>query len=174
MNATACSYDDSLAFVRRYPRSLAALARQYGEEVNDLKQDLHIFYATWMTSYDKEKGAISTFIFSKLRWHLQGRRRAEFRHLTVELADETEEVEDLARLNGGEDLYNKSLPAGLPTLVLDTLEACRGGTCTADLARRLGITERGARKRLARAIELAQAALAAPQQGDLFGFGKAA
>ena len=116
MNAPACSsYDDSLAFVRRYPRSLAALARQHGEEVDDLKQDLHIFFPIWMRQYDEHKGAISTHIFSKLKWRLRGRRRSEFRHVTKgELGDDCRSITTFEVHQ--DDLSGKPLPLVCQTL----------------------------------------------------------
>ena len=172
MNAPACSsYDDSLAFVRRYPRSLAKLAREYGGELDDLKQDLHIFYPIWMRQYDERKGAISTHIFSKLKWRLRSRRRAELRGVVAdaEFCEDKNEVGEEDERDLSDDLRSRPLPV-MNKYVFDTLSASRDCTCTADLAMVLGITERGARKRLARAMELARAALAAHgQQGDLFG-----
>ena len=164
----ATSYDDSLAFVRRYRSTIARIARKQGECADDLAQEIHIFYPIWMRNYNPKRGAVRTRVFNKLAWHLRDRRRIEFRHVTCELSDEIQQpaAADLGDEETGIDLREAPLPLGLPALVRKTLAAASGCQTTKDLAERLGITDRGARKRIARAEKLAT--VREPVQLDLF------
>ena len=169
MSAATCT--DSLAFVRENPKAIRATAWRMNECADDIAQDLHIYFPIWVKTYNPNRGAtLKTYIFNKLSWHLRERRRVEFRHVTSPLDDEIHQPaaagadEDEAQQE--RDLRDAPLPACLPEIVRQTLEAARGCESMKDLAAALGMSRRGTQKRLQRARRLAS--VREPVQFDLF------
>ena len=169
MSAAAIDYADSLAFVRRYRTTIARIARRHGECADDLAQDIHIYYSAWMKKHNPRRGKVTTHIFNQMSWHLRSRRRKEFRHVTCELNEEICQPIAISFIDDGQqprDLRDAPLPLGLPSVVRETLAAACGCETTKDLAAMLGITDRGARKRIARCERLA--VVREPVQFDFF------
>lgn len=164
---TPHDFSGSLEFARRYYKTIGRIARQHGECADDLVQDLHIHFPTWMSTHNPARGMVSTHIFNKLAWYLRSRKRLEFRHVTCELNDEFDyQADDEAP--AGLDLRDAPLPQGLPDVVRTTLQAARGCQTRGEVAEKLGITLRGLDKRMRRAEALAS--VREPVQTDLFGF----
>ena len=171
--STAATCTDSLAFVRDKDnqKAIRATAWRMNECADDVAQELHIYFPIWVKTYDPNRGAsLKTYIFNKLSWHLRERRRVEFRHVTSALDGEiqpsTDVDEDDAQEEQGRDLRDAQLPAGLPDVVRQTLEAARGCETIRDLAAALCMSRRGTQKRLQRARKLAKTR--EPVQFDLF------